>query len=43
MDVKRVGMAADVWEKVLLKVRSGAMPPAPRRRPDTPTFEAFTT
>jgi mono/diheme cytochrome c family protein len=43
LDVTRVGVHADVWEKVVQKVRSGAMPPAGSRRPDQPTFEAFTT
>src|SRR5262245_3548292 len=42
-DVQHVGGGAEVWEKVVKKVRSGAMPPAGRRRPDKSTFEAFTT
>jgi len=42
-DVQHVGGGAEVWEKVVKKVRSGAMPPAGRRRPDQPTFEAFVT
>jgi cytochrome c5 len=42
-DVQQVGGGAEVWEKVVKKVRSGAMPPAGRRRPDKPTFEAFVT
>ncbi|PYU27444.1 MAG: hypothetical protein DMG32_06915, partial [Acidobacteria bacterium] len=41
MDISHVGAAADVWEKVVQKVRSGAMPPAGMPRPDKPTFEAF--
>jgi hypothetical protein len=40
-DVEHVGAGAEVWEKVVQKVRSGAMPPAGRRRPDEHTFEAF--
>jgi len=43
LDVRQVGARADVWEKVVQKIRSGAMPPAGSRRPDQPTFETFTT
>ena len=43
LDVEHVGAGADVWEKVAQKIRSGAMPPAGSRRPDTPTLEAFVT
>jgi mono/diheme cytochrome c family protein len=42
-DVQRVGPGAEVWEKVVKKVRTGAMPPAGRQRPDKQTFEAFVT
>ena len=42
-DVQHVGAGAEVWEKVVKKVRGGAMPPAGSRRPDPPTFEAFVT
>ncbi len=42
-DVQRVGAGADTWEKVVQKIRSGAMPPAGARRPDKPTFEGFVT
>ena len=42
-DVQHVGAGAEVWEKVVQKIRSGAMPPAGRRRPDKPTFEGFVT
>ncbi|PYU26605.1 MAG: hypothetical protein DMG30_01610 [Acidobacteria bacterium] len=41
MDISHLGAAADVWEKVVQKVRSGAMPPAGMPRPDKATFEAF--
>src|SRR5688572_7616189 len=42
-DVQHVGAGAELWEKVVLKIRSGAMPPAGRRRPDKPTFDSFAT
>src|SRR5258708_2696410 len=42
-DVQQMGAGAEVWEKVVKKIRSGAMPPAGRQRPDKPTFEAFVT
>ena len=32
-DVSRVGAAPDVWERVVLKLRGGMMPPAGRPRP----------
>lgn len=34
LDVADVGKDAQTWEKVLRKVRTGAMPPPGRRRPD---------
>src|SRR5687767_170278 len=34
------GAHAATWEKVVLKLRSGAMPPAGRPRPDGPTYDA---
>ena len=40
-DVEHVGAGAELWEKVLLKVRSGAMPPPGRRRPDKAAFDGF--
>ena len=42
-DVQHVGAGAEVWEKVVQKVRSGAMPPAGRQRPDQQSSEAFVT
>ena len=42
-DVGHVGAGAETWEKVVRKLRSGAMPPPGRRRPDQPTLEAFVT
>ena len=40
-DMSDVGGQADVWEKVLLKLRMGAMPPPGRPRPDQPELDAF--
>jgi mono/diheme cytochrome c family protein len=40
-DVQHIGTGAELWEKVVLKIRSGAMPPAGRRRPDKPAFDSF--
>jgi hypothetical protein len=40
-DITRVADRADVWEKVLRKVRTGAMPPAGRPRPDKAEYEAL--
>ena len=41
LDVSHIGTDAAIWEKVARKVRSGAMPPIGRRRPDPPVMEAF--
>ena len=35
------GAGAEVWEKVIRKVRMGAMPPPGRPRPDPATFDDF--
>jgi hypothetical protein len=35
LDTSQVGESADVWELVVRKLRTGAMPPAGRPRPDT--------
>jgi len=43
MDVSQVGAHADVWEKVVRKMRAGMMPPAGARRPDKPTLNTFAT
>ena len=37
---ERVGESAETWEKVLLKLRSRAMPPPRSRRPDSATYDA---
>ncbi len=41
-DVGDVGAHPEIWEKVVRKLRAGAMPPAPRPRPDAETYAAFT-
>ena len=41
VDVANVGVAAELWEKVLRKVRTGAMPPAGRPRLDQSVSHAF--
>jgi hypothetical protein len=41
MDLDRVGENAESWEKVVLKLRTGMMPPGGARRPDRPTIDTF--
>src|SRR6185503_13185669 len=41
MNLADVPAGAEVWEKVVSKVRSGLMPPAGRPRPDGVTASAF--
>src|SRR5882757_9836007 len=41
-DISSVGTDAALWEKVLDKVRTGAMPPAGLPRPDTATYASLT-
>ncbi len=43
VDVTDVATHPAIWEKVVRKLRAGAMPPAPRPRPDVATYERFTT
>ena len=38
VDPAQVGTAPEVWEKVVRKLRTGMMPPAPRPRPDADTY-----
>ena len=40
-DLADIAPRADVWEKVIRKVRAGMMPPAGMPRPDAATLEAF--
>jgi cytochrome c5 len=42
-NIDDIGGGAEVWEKVLRKVRTGAMPPAGMPRPDQATFDAFSS
>ena len=40
-DVTRVAADPALWEKVVRKLRAGAMPPAPRPRPDNAAYARF--
>ena len=42
IDLGNVSAGANVWERVLRKVRTGAMPPPGVPRPNQPTIEALT-
>jgi hypothetical protein len=42
LDPTQVGGHAEIWEKVVRKLRAGMMPPAGARRPDRATIDAFT-
>ena len=41
LDVTKVGSDGESWEKVVLKLRAGLMPPAGRPRPDRASHDAF--
>ena len=41
VDIDNVAAHPEVWEKVVRKLRVGAMPPQPRPRPDKETYDAF--
>ena len=41
LDPERIGDRPDVWEKVVEKLRTGAMPPAGRPRPDRASYAAM--
>ena len=43
MDVSNVSEDPDAWEKVVLKLRAGMMPPAGRPRPDRSTNDSVAT
>src|SRR5262245_45703814 len=43
MDLSKVPQGADVWERVVRKLRAGMMPPAGMPRPDAATHNAFVT
>src|SRR5688572_20208485 len=40
LDVANPGAHADAWERVVLKLRAGSMPPPGRPRPDVATYRA---
>jgi cytochrome c5 len=42
-DAERVFNSQETWEKVVVKLRSRAMPPAGRSRPDNATYDAVAT
>ena len=41
LDVADVAAHPEAWEKVVRKLRAGAMPPRPRPRPDQQTYDGF--
>jgi len=41
LDVSQPGDQAEIWEKVVRKVRAGLMPPSGMPRPDRPTLDGF--
>ena len=41
LDVGDVAAHPEAWEKVVRKLRAGAMPPRPRPRPDQETYDGF--
>jgi mono/diheme cytochrome c family protein len=43
LDLANVPEGAEVWEKVIGKLRTGAMPPAGMPRPDKSTYDGFAT
>jgi mono/diheme cytochrome c family protein len=40
LDVTKPGLQAEVWEKVIVKLRAGSMPPPGMPRPDAATYRA---
>jgi mono/diheme cytochrome c family protein len=43
LDADHVSNSADTWEKVIVKLRSRAMPPPSARRPDNATYDGVAT
>ena len=41
VDVEHVGEAAEIWERVVRKLRAGQMPPAGRPRPEKAAYDGF--
>jgi len=42
LDLAKIGDSPDVWEKVVRRLRTGAMPPPSARRPDQATYDRLT-
>ena len=42
VDLDKIAERADIWEKVVRKLRTGAMPPPGLRRPDAATYHSLT-
>ena len=42
LDLAKIGDSPDVWEKVVRRLRTGAMPPPSSRRPDQATYDRLT-
>ena len=40
-DIEHIPAGAEVWEKVIRKLRTGSMPPAGLPRPDKATYDSF--
>src|SRR5258708_906678 len=43
LDVSRIADHAEVWERIVRKMRAGMMPPAGSRRPDKAVYDGFIT
>ena len=43
LDISRVGPAAETWEKVVKKIRTGMMPPSGTKRPERAALDRFAT
>ena len=43
LDLNHIDDSAEIWEKVVRKLRAGAMPPAGRPRPDRAAYDGLTT
>src|SRR5260221_6377368 len=43
LDLTKIGESPDVWERVVRRLRTGAMPPPPSRRPDQATYGRLTS
>ena len=42
LDLGKIGDSPDIWEKVVRRLRTGAMPPPSARRPDQATYDRLT-